>query len=578
MIQGLHVLVPRRSWRALGLWIAAATVAGFTVAGALKQPPEVAVNAGWGVLAAEQAARGMGGTPVAVRMADPSDLSQSKQIPITWVAPSSGWTPYVFRSLGLNMGEALRAVFLGAWALAVAGWIGVFRMAGLRGARLAAVALVFAATRFIHANAAIYEGEDFLLLAVFPWALLLTLFAWRPASKVDAAGFSFSAGLFLPALGLVKHGATVAAVVVAIAWLFQTARGGVPWKRTAIFALGGGAGLLLLDAWGNLGANGVIASIQDPAARWDGLWSFAWLPLAPTDLDAMLRWLLLHPARPVPQGETILAGCGGLLLLGLLTLALVAPSEGAKCVSVTVCPPSLQEKWSQAWWAFRRLTPPQMLALVLALILPAVLVALAFREEAAVLEPRDLRLAALPGLAVVFGWLLDRWRSGRAFSCGLAFALLGALYAVPLFYGAATLLDKTFFRAPIDRNLVGSCGVRLDDLAPEGNARDFHEDLQRIAGGRRAVFWLPTPMLATELVEERLIVTQASFQAPTILAKLKYRGRPEGGVVVVYPEAFAKDGRLACVLRAFRDLPSAGWQFRKLPRCPGWNAAVNGEP
>lgn len=567
--------MPRRSRLATALWIAVGAVAALTLGGALKQSPAATVNSSWGVLAAEQAARGFGGTPIAVRMADPDDLSRSRLIPITWGAPFDGWAPYLFRSMGMNMGEALRTTFLAAWVFSAMGWIGVFDQSGAQGARLAALALVFVATRFVHSNSATYEGGDLLLLAIFPWALLLTLFAWRPASKVDAAGFSFSAGLFLPALSLVKYSAAVSAGAVGLAWILQTARGGVSWKRLAIFALGVGAGALLLDAWGNLGAQSPIFPLEERAANWDGLWFFADLPLAPTDLDAMLRWLLLHPSRPVPEGEIILAGCGGMLLLALLLLALARPAKERSVVSVSACPrrAAPREKLAEAWAAFRALTAPQMLALTMALVAPAVFALLAWRGSEIGVEPRHLRPAALSGLAVGFGWLLRRWRSGRAFPCGLAFALLGALFAVPLLYGLTTLVDKTLIRAPTSRGLVGMCGVRLDELAPRGSASEFREDLQHLAGGRRAVFWLPTPTLAMELVEERLIVTQAAFQNPETLSKLKYRGRPEGGVIVVYPDAFAEDGRLARLLRAFRDVPSAAWRLHRLPRAPGWNAA-----
>lgn len=580
MIQGLHVLAPRHPWLTKWLWGAVLVVGVFTVTGALKQWPSVVTDSGWGVLAAEQAVRGLGGTPVAIRMADPNDLSRSVLSPITWWAPSYGWVPYLFRSMGLGMGEALRATFLVAWAMAVLGWVGVFHQSGLGGARLAALALVFVATRFVHSNAATYEGGEVLFLATFPWAVLLTLFAWRPAEKVDAAGFSFSAGLFLPVLYLVKFGAAIAAAAVVLAWVLQTVRGGVSWKRLAIFAVGAGAGSLLLDAWGNLGVNGPLNHPGDRAIRWDGLWFLGFLPLAPTDLDALLRWLLLHPTRAIPYGEIIMAASGGVLTLALLALALRRREEEDGAISVTACvvEPGLRDKLAGAWLAFRSLSPPQVLALTLALALPAALAALVASGSPISIEPRHLRPAALPGLAIVFGWLVDRSRSKDFLARWLARGLLGGIFLVPLVYGAATLVDKVAFRASASRGLVGMCGVRLDELTKGVRAADFREDLQHLVGGRRAVIWLPTPTIATELVEERLIVTQANFESAAQLSALRYRGRPEGGVIVVYQDPFAADGRLALVLRAFRDIPESAWRRQKLMRCPGWNAAVSGEP
>lgn len=579
VIQGLQVLAPRHPLLTRGLWGAVVAVAIFTVTGALKQWPSVTTDAGWGVLAAEQAARGLGGTPVAVRMADPDDLSRSVLSPITWWAPSYGWAPYIFRSMGMSMGEALRATFLAAWGLTVLGWIGVFHQSGLGGARLAALALVFVATRFVHSNAATYEGGELLLLATFPWAVLLTLFAWRPAAKVDAAGFSFSAGLFLPVLYLVKYSAAIAAAAVVLAWVLQTARGGVSWKRLAIFALGAGAGSLLLDAWGNLGANSPISHPWDGRVRWEGLWFFGYPPLAPTDLDALLRWLLLHPSRPVVYGEVILVACGGILFLALLGLALARPADEGGVVSVSSCPAEigLRERLARAGRAFRGLGPPQLLALTLAWVVPAVLAGMVMRGDEVSVEARHLRPAILPGLALVFGWLVDRSRITGGAGRWVARGLLVALFLVPLVYGVATLVDKTLIRAPSSRGLVGMCGVRLDELTQGVTATEFREDLQRISGGRRAVIWLPTPTLATELVEERLIVTQANFETVAEISRLKYRGRPEGGVIVVYQDPLARDGRLAAVLRAFRDIPASSWRHQKLPRCPGWNAAVGGE-
>lgn len=559
----------------MALWTAVGVVAVVTIMGALKQSPAVSLGSSWGVLAAEQAARGYGGTPTAVRMADPGDLSRSRLMPITWEAPSNGWAPYIFRSTGMNLGEALRTTFLAAWAFSALGWIGVFYQLGVRGARLAALALVFVATRFVHSSSATYEGGEVLLLATFPWALLLTLFAWRPASKVDAAGFSFSAGLFLPILALVKSSAAVPAGAVGIAWILQTARGGVSWKRLAIFSVGFGAGSLLLNAWGNLGTQSPFPPWEEHAANWDGLWFFADLPLAPTDLDAMLRWLLMHPSRPVPEGEILLAGCGGALLLALLLLALLRPAKEQRVATGAANPreTTLREKLAEAWSAFRALSGPQMLALTMLLAVPAGFSALALGGSALAPDPRFLRPAALMGLAVGLDWLWARWRSERPISRGLALLLLGALFVAPLIYGLTTLVDKTLIRAPTNRGLVGMCGVRLDALPPGVRAADFREDLLHLVGGRRAVYWVPTPTIATEFVEERLLVTQALFQSSEALSHLKYRGRPEGGVLVVYPDAFAGDGRLARVLRAFRDIPAAAWTQHRLPRCPGWNAA-----
>jgi hypothetical protein len=555
-------------------------VAVLTVTGALKQPPAVGAGAAWGVLAAEQAARGLGARPTAVRMADPNDLSRNRLVPITWRAPANGWAPYLFRSMGMSMAEALRATFIAAWALSLLGWIGVFHQGGLKGARLAALALVFASTRFVHSNAASYEGGDALLLATFPWAVLLTLFAWRPAAKVDAAGFSFSAGLFLPVLYLVKHGAAVAAGAVALAWLLQAARGGVSWKRLAIFALGAGAGSLLLDAWGNLGAPTSLMAPWDHAPNWDASWFYAWLPLAPTDLDALLRWLLMHPSRPVPFSEVWLTACGGLLLVALLALVLARPSPEGGLVAVAACPEPAATAGGLrgAWRAFRELTPPQALALTLALAAPTALALLALRGNLPDAEPRMLRPAALAGMATVFTWLLDHARFERGFRARFALALLGALFAIPLLYGASTLVDKTLLRAPPPRGFVGACGTLVDSLPPGARVSDFREDVQHLAGGRRGLIWLPTPSLATEFVEERLLVTQADTQSAATLAKLKYRGRPEGGVIVLHPDAFASDGRLAAILRAFRDVPADAWRRHKLPRCPGWSVAVCGEP
>ena len=569
-------MAPRHPLLTRWLWGAVVAVAIFTVMGAMKQMPSGVGDSGWGVLAAEQAARGLGGTPVAVRMADPNDLSRSVLSPITWWAPSYGWAPYIFRSMGMSMGEALRTTFLVAWALAVLGWVGVFHQSGLGGARLAALALVFVATRFVHSNAVTYEGGELLLLATFPWAVLLTLFAWRPAEKVDAAGFSFSAGLILPVLYLVKYSAAIAAAAVILAWVLQTVRGGVSWKRLAIFALGVGVGSLLLDAWGNLGA---IGPSWDRAARWEGLWFFSCLPLAPTDLDAFLSWLLMHPSHSVAYGDLILVACGGILFLSLLGLALARPAEERGVIPVSSSPVEigLREKLARAWLAFCGLTPPQMLALTLALAVPAVLAGMVVRGDAISVEMRHLRPATLPGLALVFGWLVDRSRIAGGLGRWVARGLLAGLFLVPLIYGTATLVDKTLFRAPSSRGLVGMCGVRLDDLTPGVSAAEFREDLQRLGGGRRAVIWLPTPTIATELVEERLIVTQANFESISELSRMKYRGRPEGGVIVVYQDRLSRDGHLAVVLRAFCDIPASSWRQQKLPRCPGWNAAVSSE-
>ena len=75
--------------------------------------------------------------------------------------------------------------------------------------------------------------------------------------------------------------------------------------------------------------------------------------------------------------------------------------------------------------------------------------------------------------------------------------------------------------------------------------------------------------MALPLADQRLLIQHAHLQTVEhLLNKKPYRGCPPGGVLLVLPEEFVANGKLAAIEKSFQDV--VDWHPLPLDSQPGW--------
>jgi hypothetical protein len=549
--RGTHPLQPRARVTASTRagWAAVAVAAIGTLAAMAIQSPAVRTDPAFGLLAAMQHEAGRSPDMFTVRVADPGDLTRDTARRVSEWAPAYQALPYSFRRLGLSWGDAVRMTGLLAWTCGATGWALYFGIVLGRSAGLPWLVAALLMLRPSHDWTYAYSGGEALEWGAFPGVLLVNLWAMTRRARstqlpLAALGGALAAGLFL-----VRYGATLPGVGLGAAWVLGALAGRWSWRAAAAWGLGAGSVAAAVLAAGFPRGLTPLGRLYEPPA-----WAFAWpsvvWPLALTDLDGLVRWVLLR--REVPVDRLAPA----LLTLGLLTLVLVvlvwragAPRAAQRSTS------SL--RGAAAWSA------PITLGVTVGLL--AIIYA---RGSALSFESRHLRLAALCALPFLCErMLLARDARTRAGRC-LAAIALGILLGLPAAWGAGSLVDKAVLRRGQAEALVGPQAIRLDFLEPAVDARALYAELETATGDPRSVLLLPHPEEAFAVADRRLLLLQADGLPLQFLRTLTYRGRPTGGMALLLPRALDRDGRRQALQAAFVDLHE--WQEVRLESAPAW--------
>jgi hypothetical protein len=517
---------PRVAWALFVAWLVFAAVA------VSRLTPGMYSDPGWGVLAAEQVRIGRSDGLRTLVTADSANLRNDVAGRISWWPPSYQGVPAAWRWLGLPWGAALTASVLLACLAALVGW-GAWFARFVSRAQLPWLLSCFAACRYMHAPFHVYDGE-ILALGVFPWVLwwnARTLSAPRPPSYAVAALGAGTAATFS-----VKYSLLLPSLALCAVWPGFAARRRIPWSCASAYVVGFAASLVVQHIVGIPGGP-TPGSTRVGLAPERLLGPVAWLSLAGTDLDSLLEFTLGHPSRRVLT-HGLKTAIGLALLLPLVAVAWRnardEPSRGHGEVAAEVaCVRALL------------FVVPSVLGLSLAWGAPI--------DDAA----RHVRVPALAALPWVWVLLVrGLWASrGRAFGSG---ALLAVFFLLPAAYGAATLTDKAFRRAPTETRLAPTHGVRLDLLGAGADAERFYAELRRAFPERETVFYWTSPDLALALADRRLIVDHADFVRAPDLARRSYRKCPRPGVVAVLPAHFADEEKGSIVRRSFSEV--RGWR------------------
>jgi hypothetical protein len=520
-----------------------------TVAAMVVQAPAVRTDPAYGLLAAMQHEAGRSPNIFTLREADPRDLMRDTTRRVSQWAPAYQAMPHAFQRLGLGWGNALRVTVFLAWACGATGWALYFRTVLGPGSQLAWLVALLLILRPSHEPAYAYSGGEALEWGAFPGVLLVNLWAMTRRSRSSQLPLAALGGALAASLFLLRHGAAIPAAGLGAAWILGALTGRLPRLPALTWSLGAAmvAGGIL--ATGFPGGRTVMGLLYEPPA-WAAAWPAATWPLALTDLDGPIRWLFLRLGRPLFDDEAPLLAFG---LAALVVLVLVWRVAG---------PPARPRsedslRGAAAWSA------PIILGATIVLL--AILYA---RGSAVSFEGRHVRLATLPALPFVFERIVAASGARRPAGQWLGPATLLFFLVVPAVYGVGSLVDKAVIRRARTDALIGPQGIRLDLLGSRVNARALYAELTVKAGDPETVLLLTHPEEAFAVADRRLLVLQAHGLPLEFLGTLTYRGRPSGGVVLVLPRVFDRNGKRQALQAAFRDVHH--WQEVPLETTPTW--------
>ncbi len=530
-------------------WVAVALAIVGTVAAIAVQAPAVRTDPAYGLLAAMQHEAGRSPSIFTLREADPQDLTRDTARRVSKWAPAYQAVPYAFHRLGLRWGDAVRATVLLAWGCGAAGWTLYFRTVLGPGTQLPWLVALFLILRPSHDPAYAYSGGEALEWGAFPGVLLVNLWAIRRRTRSSQLPLAALGGLFAAALFLVRHGAAVPAAGLGGTWLLGALTGRLPWSSVLSWGFGAATMTGGILAAGFPGGRTVIEMLYVPPA-WAPAWPVVAWPLALTDLDGLLRWLFLRPGHPLFRDEAPLLTFGlGALAVLVLAWRTTGPAMRER--------PEGSLRNAAAWAA------PTILGVTIVLL--AILYA---RGSAITFEGRHVRLATLPVLPFVFERIVAASGARRRAGRWLGIAALLLFFVAPAVYGVGSLVDKAVLRRASAEALIGPQGIRLDFLGPGVNARALYGELAVKVGDPETLLLLTHPEEAFAVADRRLLVLQVHGLPLEFLRTLAYHGRPPGGVVLVLPRFFDRDGRRQALQAAFPDVPH--WQEVPLETTPAW--------
>ena len=544
-----------------------------------RQKPEVMTDAGTCLLAAEQYQQRKELPFHTLLEVNPKNLDQEIPTRITWWPASYSAIPYVLRQTGLNWGQSLQLVFLAGWAVGIWGWTCFFRRL-LSPKLLPWIVAAFLTFRYTHANANVYDAGEFLFWALLPWVLLANIQCmktdrlnhWRPVSAV------LLAALLTTLLVTVKYSAGLSALGIAIAWIFVVLRHQVPLQRFGWWIVGAILGTLFVTQTGLLpsGNPGTVRNgMQWTVLCWaPGAWTFAI-----TDLESLVARLFLLDNQQSWLPAIGRYGDGQVAFLSPFTLGLVLSlwyllrRETATNHSNRVSAES-----NSAWNPSLAVQHRQLIKTVVVVHLVSftiVLSGLILAGSAIHMDSRFLRPAAIAFLPFLLAGIMQAFQSTQQRTRMMGTITLGLFIVIPALYGTATAAYKTIIRGSTASAKTGPLGIRHDLLDSTGSAQEFYEELATLRSGPTTTYYLLEHALALPLAKQRILVEHAHLRSREHLAGKRYRGHPKDGIILVLPEKFAQNGKLAAIQDSFVDIRKNRWKTTRMKSQPSWLVSIS---
>lgn len=496
----------------------------------------------WGILAAEQATHQFSPDILHLTTANPNDISQVQTKRVMWWAPAYQGVPFLFRRLGYDWGRSIKVVAVSSLAMGMVGWAWYFATIIPYKSRLFWTCLIlFLPLRFCWNSSWTYDGGQCLLWAVFPFVFLLNTMIMESRGEGSGSLFlAIAAGFATAMMFLIKFNAALLAAAFFASWmleLFISRRNVVLFAFWTVGAAMGACALLALEfvrpsSGANL-AGGLI---------WEAAWQIPAATLAMTDIDSLLRWLLVHPGRAVlSRGMFVIFSsvCAGSLVIALLPMLLKQRLE------------------------FRLRT-----ALAIVGATAAQLAILGFLGGSIDCNARFQRESGLLLFPFVLKTLASRELNNSIFWRFSQLVALSAIFVIPSLYGMSSLIDKGFFRNRTAADLVGPDGIRIDLFSGSSSAKKFYAWLVAAYSGQGRTFYFTSPELALPLATEPLLVVHADFSATSKLARTIYRGRPTKGVILLLPVKFHDSEKNRVIMSSFSALTD--WRVEPAPFLSGW--------
>lgn len=458
---------------------------------------------------------------------DPVNIVNDVSAFSAWWAPGQYLFPGLLERMGVDLGTAIIIVVTACSALGLWGWHTLYRAFGFSPRTSAIAIALMAATRYYSLPFSIYTGGGILLFSAAPWFLLLV---WncrdlRLTAVIPLAASSLGL-MFLKLTGIVLAGAAISAAVLS---------SGRPWltRETIRKAMVAALTLGLLSvisyyAWLARGSTPVsVATGFHPSklpisigflvsAIWSGMFSFG----------DLANYIFLHPSRPIlSSGE-------------LVYYVLLVPALGTLAIMVQ----RLQASHAD-YLRFALLTAASMAAFFVLTWL---------RNSAVSLEERHLAPISL----MLFVGVVEAFGQARSLILRLLFAgaaLLAVLYGLGSFYNHA----RTNLEDPL-----GPRGVRLHNATAALLEYLPTIDIEGPGAGDTLIY-APSPEVALEVRNSRVIATHADFEDISDLESRIYKGRVRRLQVIV-PQRLVANGKADAILKSFVDYPRGAWTRKSL--------------
>ena len=463
------------------------------------------------------------------------DLSLDREEYLIWWAPGTVWAVTPLMWAGMSPARATRTVAAVCVLAGSVGWTLWFAEFGLPAALVAAYA---AALPWLHlsSNALFMFSSEILVFAATPWVLLAALAAARAPTRTSRwLATGTGAGL----LYVIKYSATfvTGGVVAWLAWqawrAFRVSRDrAVPVcaVAAAVSAAAPIVALSLLNRHAG-GAMNLMAASGRGQWHWVNLLHIVAFPaLIAADLDAVLRYVLLHPTHGLtrnPLWLSVIGSLGGVVLLPLVVRR-----------GVTVPAADLA----------RAVLASSMAGLLLSWTI----------SDGVGVEARFLFTggsAALP-LALAEGRAL--WRDRRPALRAVLAATAFAFVVVPFAYGFVSVAAKVW-RYPAYH--PGASG-QYNPLLAQTEAASVTARLQRDFVVAEDVWYLPEPQSALDLAG-RAIIRHADFQRIEDLRLDRFVTSRTLRAHVLLPPRFERNGKGAVIRASFPQ--ATEWTREAIP-------------
>jgi hypothetical protein len=466
---------------------------------------------------------------------DYADLSRDVNEDLVVWAPGTPLVFLPFLRAGLTPARAARVVAAVALVAGSAGWALWFARFDLPDTMLFTFALVVPWMRFA-SNALFLYTSEILVFATVPWILLgaVTVARVKRGAVAGAAILGFAAG----ALYIVKYSASFVTAGVLVWFAWRAWQGDV----TSLKSEGGSLSALLNRRMGQLiavtagaavpilalsvlnqqhgGAVNVVLATLGPGWRWANLLHAVALPaLMAADLDALLKFVLMHPVHPITAN--------------LIWLSLIGLPGGVLLVVLAA--------------GGRERTPAGELArAVFGVSLAAILIVWTLSSVVSV-ESRHLSSAGFAVLPLALAEGRAWWRSASAPVRTLLASVACGFVLVPFAYGIVSVFAKTW-RYPAGYRPAAS-GIYNPILARH-DAASVVQALARDFDPSTDLWYLVDPLTALDL-PGRVIVRHADFIDLDLLQRDRFLTSRRMRVRALLPPRFEDNGKGLAIRASF---------------------------